>query len=404
VFVGDNKKICSLIYSSGKHKFMWRLISFALILISLLAFSACDGGQEAISPPPPLVGVVKVERARSVWEPEFVGAATGSLEVEVRARVGGILEKRTYQEGAMVKAGTQLFLIDPEPYEIALQKAQAQLAQNQAAREKAGLDNARFSALFKEQAASQKDRDDAAMNYKAALANEQMGKAMVREAQMNLGYTKVTAPIDGIVSKETNSAGTLITTANSLLTTMAQVDPMHINFAFPSAEYHDLREMVNKGVIELPPDGKFLVRIIKPDGEACAHTGKIVFIDSSEDARTSTISAKVELPNPDRELMPGQFVRVRLTGAKLNNVVLIPQQALLNSEQGGAVYIVDKNNVARRRVITLGYSFGDKLQVVEGINEGDVVIVEGMLKVHPDMPVRVAAPAAPAGAAASGQN
>jgi membrane fusion protein (multidrug efflux system) len=381
---------------------MWRLISSALILTSFLVISACDGGQKSMAPPPPLVGAAKVVQAHSVWEPEFVGNTTGSLEIEVRARVGGILEERTYQEGAMVKAGTQLFLIDPEPYEIALQKAKAQLAQNQAAREKAGLDNARFSALFKEQAASQKDRDDAAMNYKAALANEQMGKAFVREAQMNLGYTKVTAPIDGIVSKEANSVGTLITAANSLLTTMVQVDPLHINFAFPGSEYRDLRDMVSKGIIDLPPDGKFLVQVIKPDGQACANIGKIVFIDSSEDARTATISAKVELPNPDRELMPGQYVRVRLTGAKLNNVILIPQQALLNSAQGVAVYVVDKDNFARRRQITLGYNFGDKLQVVEGLDEGEVVIVEGMLKVHPDMPVKVASPAA--AVPASGQN
>lgn len=347
-------------------------------------------------PPPPLVGAVSMKRTDIIWEPEFIGQTAGSLEVEIRARVGGILEKRTYEEGAFVKNGTQLFLIDPEPYEIALQKAQAQLAQSQADLERTRLDNSRFSKLFAENAASQKDRDDAAMAFKSAQANVQMGQALVREAKMNLGYTKVTAPIDGIVSKEVNSVGTLISIgSNSLLTHMVQVNPLHINFAFPSTEYRNLRNMIDDKVLQLPEDNKFKIQIVKPDGQVYGEFGKIVFTDSIEDPRTATIRAKVEVNNDHNQLMPGQYVRVRLTGGILKDIVMVPQRALLPSQTGSAaVYVVDvdNENTAQRREITLGYRFGDQLQVISGLEDGDMVIVEGLVKVHPNSKVRLITP------------
>ncbi len=374
-----------------------RRVVLALMGLSVfIAICGCDGKPAAQNPPPALVGAITMERTDVVWEPEFIGQTAGSLEVEVRARVGGILEKRTYAEGAFVKAGTQLFLIDPEPYDIALQKALAQLAQAEANLEKAKLDNTRFSKLFAENAASQKDRDDAATALKSAQANELMGRALVREAKMNLGYTKVAAPIDGIVSKEVNSVGTLITTTNGLLTTMVQVNPMHINFSFPSTEYRNLRAMIDEGVLVLPEGGNFKIQIIKPDGKLYDALGKIVFTDSIEDPKTATVRAKIEVPNKENELMPGQYVRARLAGGMLKNVVLVPQRALLNSALGAAVYVVSQDNTAERREITLGHRFGDRLQVIHGLETGDRVIVEGMIKVHPGAKVRLAesAPAA----------
>lgn len=376
-----------------------RKILTAFIGICLLtAVVACENKPAPTGPPPALVGVEVIKRADVVWEPEFIGQTAGSLEVEIRARVGGILEKRTYEEGAFVKAGTQLFLIDPEPYEIALQKAEAQLAQYQASLEKARLDSERFSKLFSQNAASQKDRDDAASAFKVAQANVQMGQALVREAKMNLGYTKVSAPINGIVSKEAISVGTLINTAtNSLLTTMVQVNPLHVNLGFPSTEYRNLRAMVDDGILKLPPDNKFIVEIIKADGKLYSEAGKIVFIDSIEDPKTATIRAKVEVKNDDNQLMPGQYVRIRLTGGVLNNVVLLPQRALLNSPRGAAVYVVNNENRAMRREITLGHRFGEHLQVVSGLEAGDKVIVDGLIKVHPNALVRFEEPKPAAG-------
>ncbi|MDR1396745.1 MAG: efflux RND transporter periplasmic adaptor subunit [Desulfarculales bacterium] len=364
-----------------------KTVSTLMLLGMASLFCACDRPDQ-VAPPPPTVKVFKVDQADVPWSPEFIGQTAGSLEVEIRGRVGGILEKRMYTEGAFVKAGTDLFLIDQEPYDIALQRARAVLAQAEAERERTQLDNARFSRLFAEKAASEKDRDDALMAYKATLANEQLARAQVREARMNLGYTKVTAPIDGIVSKENYSVGTLITANNSLLTTMVQVNPLNVNFSFPSLQYYEIRRMVDEGLLDLP-GGKFQAQLIKRSGEVFPGSGRIIFVDSKEDPQTATIRAKIEVDNPDNGLSPGQYVRIKLDGGVLRRIMLIPQQALVNSESGYSVYVVNRDGKAELRNIKLGYTFDSQRQVISGLEPGEIIVTEGMIKVHPGLQLKI---------------
>jgi membrane fusion protein (multidrug efflux system) len=297
------------------------------LIACLLALAACSSGKSPQAPPAPVVEIMDVAAADADWEPEFVGQTAGYLEVEIRARVGGILEKRAFEEGQFVKQGTQLFQIDPVTYRIALKRAQGVLAQAEARLERTRREHVRIAALFKEEAVSEKERDEAEMAFREAEADLEVARANLEDARVNLGYTRVDSPITGIVRKESCSVGTLVNTSDgSLLTTMVQVDPLYVNFSVPGADFAQLKHLMKSGMLTRP-EGRQLVTIVYPDGSEHAQPGTVVFTDSSEDPQTATVRSKVELANPEAALMPGQFVRVRPRGLRLKKVVLIPRQA-----------------------------------------------------------------------------
>jgi membrane fusion protein (multidrug efflux system) len=211
---------------------------------------------------------------------------------------------------------------------------------------------------------------------------------------VKLGYTRVDAPISGIVRKESCSVGTLVTTTaeGSLLTTMVQVDPLYINFSVPGSDFTRVRQMIQSGAVSRP-EGKQLVTVVNPDGSLHPEPGTIVFTDSTEDPKTATIRAKVELPNPDAQLMPGQFVRVRLKGLQLKQVMLIPRQAIFTTQQGPSVYVVDKDMKAGMRQITEQFSIGKQSVISSGLREGERIITAGIMKVQPGATVREASAA-----------
>lgn len=361
----------------------------------VLAGAACNGSNRGNqAPPPPLVEIMDVTLQDVDWEPEFIGQAAGFLEVEIRARVGGILEKRIFEEGQFVKQGTQLFQIDPVPYKIVLERSKGVLAQAEANQERTRREYVRVAALFEEDAVSEKELDEAEMAFKAAAADLQVARANLHDAEVKLEYTRVDAPISGIVRKESCSVGTLVTTTaeGSLLTTMVQVDPLYINFSVPGPDFARVRQLIQSGAISRP-GGKQLVTIVYPDGRLHPQPGAIVFTDSSEDPKTATIRAKVELPNPDSQLMPGQFVRVRLKGLQLKHVLLIPRQAIFTTQQGPSVYVLDKDMKAGMRQITEQFSLGKQTIISAGLREGDRIITAGMMKVQPGATVREASAA-----------
>ncbi len=360
----------------------------------ILAFAACKGANRGAQTPPPLVEIMEVKLVDAAWEPEFIGQAAGFLEVEIRARVGGILEKRIFEEGQFVKQGTQLFQIDPVPYKIVLERFQGALAQAEAHLERTRREYVRVAALFDEGAVSEKERDEAEMAFKAAAADLQVARANLHDAEVKLGYTRVDAPISGIVRKESCSVGTLVTTTaeGSLLTTMVQVDPLYINFSVPGRDFARIRQFIESGAISRP-GGKQLVTIVYPDGSLHPQPGTIVFTDSTEDPKTATIRSKVELPNHDSRLMPGQFVRVRLTGLQLRNVLIIPRQAVFTTQQGTSVYVLDKDMKAEMRQVTEQFDIGTQVVVSSGLREGERIITAGMMKVQPGATVREASSA-----------
>lgn len=363
------------------------------LMVCMLAAAACSSDTAEQAPPPPLVEIMDIKAENVEWEPEFIGQTAGFLDVEVRARVGGILEKRLFQEGQFVQQGTQLFQIDPVPYEIELERCKGVLAQAEAQLERTRREHDRITPLFKDNAVSERERDEAEMAFRAAQADLQVARANVRDAEVRLSYTRAYAPISGMVRKESRSVGTLVatTTDASLLTTMVQVDPLYVNFSVPGSDFTLMRHLRQSGIL-LWPAGELEAMVITADGEQHPHPGLIVFTDSTEDPKTATVRGKVQLPNPDSALMPGQFVRVRPRGMKLLDAILIPKQAIFVSQQGPAVYIVDEDMQVHLRPITEKLSVGSRRLISAGLTDGERIVTAGLMKVLPGQTVRAVSP------------
>ncbi|MEN3030292.1 efflux RND transporter periplasmic adaptor subunit [Chromobacterium amazonense] len=365
------------------------------LLLGVLAASlaACGQKPEANGPgamPPVPVAVIKVQPANVPVSYEFVGQAAGSREVEVRARVGGILQKRSYTEGKPVKAGDLLFQIDPEPFKAALDQAKGNLQVQQAQLLRAKQDYERILPLFKENAVSQKDRDDAVAAYNAAKASVAAAQAQVEQAQINLGYTRVTAPISGITSQEARSEGSLVaTTADaSLLTKVSQLDPIYVNFSMSDSDMLNLRKMQHAGKLKLANGGGFEVLLKLADGSMYGKTGHLNFTDSLVDTNTGTIRSRATFANPQGSILPGQFVRVQLNGAVRTQAITVPQRAVLTTQQGKMVWVVgDDGKVAPRPIVT-SQEVGLNVLVEQGLKSGDQVVVDNIIKLRPGAAVK----------------
>ncbi|MFN3460090.1 MAG: efflux RND transporter periplasmic adaptor subunit [Oceanibaculum sp.] len=364
-----------------------------------LSVAACEDQKSAnasapAAPPPPEVLLKTVEAKDIPISYEYAGRVAGSREVEVRARVSGILMERTYTEGELVKQGDLLFLIDPAPYEAALAQAEAMLQQQQANLAQADREWKRISALFERNAVSARERDSALSTLELAKATVAGARAELRTARINLDYTRVEAPISGVTSQEAVSEGSLVGTGqdSSLLTRISQLDPVYVNFAVPDAESLQLRNMQESGALTLPADGRLRVDLRLSDGSAMGDAGYVDFTDSTIDPSTGTIRNRAVVANPNRDLMPGQFVRVQVKGMVLRNAVTVPQVAVLQGAQGMMVYVVNGENVATPRPIRIGRAIGDSWLVQDGLKDGERVIVEGVIKVRPGQTVRPAEP------------
>ncbi|RKQ73452.1 membrane fusion protein (multidrug efflux system) [Oceanibaculum indicum] len=378
----------------------FRLFTIAAGMVALgLSVAACEeqkqanGGAQA-APPPPEVLLTTVETRDIPVSYEYAGRVTGSREVEVRARVSGILMERTYTEGEKVKQGDLLFLIDPAPYEAALAQAEAMLQQQQASLAQAEREWKRISSLFERNAVSARERDSALSTLELAKATVAGARAELRTARINLDYTRVEAPISGVTSLEAVSEGSLVGTGqdSSLLTRISQLDPVYVNFAVPDAESLQLRNMRESGALTQPADGRLRVDLRLSDGSIVADAGYVDFTDSTIDPNTGTIRNRAVVANPGSDLMPGQFVRVMVNGMVLRDAVTVPQAAVLQGPQGMMVYVVDGENTATPRPIKIGRAIEDSWLVRDGLKTGDRVIVEGVIKVRPGQKVRPAEP------------
>jgi membrane fusion protein (multidrug efflux system) len=357
--------------------------------------------------PPAQVTTIKVEPKTLPATYEYVGQTTGSKEVEVRARVTGILEKKMFEEGSRVKAGQQLFLIDPKPLQAQTAALEADLVRAQAQKAQAERELARLKPLAERRAVGQKEADDAASNLDIANASVKAAQAKLAEVELNLGYTRVTAPIAGLSSRAPKSEGSLVTANDTLLTTISQVDPMWIPFPVAENVQLALNRAVQEGRLTLPKDWSFDVAVQLSDGSVLKRRGKINFADTRINPATGTFELRAEIPNADGALKPGQFVRVKLMGAVRNNALAVPQVAVMDSPQGKFVYVAGKDkdgkDVAAVRTVTLGdwvTADDTNLWIVEsGLKPGDVVIVDGVAKLRPGAPIVLGTGAPPAGGA-----
>lgn len=379
-----------------------------LLTTALFAVAACGpqqppGGMAGF--PAPEVTVQTVEPAAYPVSFEYVGQTAGSKDAEVRARVTGIVEKRLYQEGAPVRAGQPLFLIDAKPFETQVAAAEADLARARAQKTQADREAARLKPLAESRAIGQKEADDAASAAELAAAAVKAAQARLAEARLNLSYTRVVSPIDGLSSRAQQSEGSLVNANTTLLTTVSQVDPIWVLFSVSDNEQLTLNRAMAEGRLSLPRNNAFEVAIRLSDGSTFPRSGRINFADSRVNPQTGTFEMRAEIANADLALRPGQFVRVVLAGAERRAALAVPQVAVLEGPQGKFVYVVGKDGegreIAEARPVVVGdwsQSGGVNVWLIEsGLKAGDRVIVDGLARIMmPNTPVRVSAPAAAA--------
>jgi len=344
--------------------------------------------------PPTQVGTITVQPKLVLAPFEYTGQTAGSREVEVRARVTGILLKRSFLEGGAVKQGQSLYTIDPAPFQAAFARAEADVGVASARLDQAKRESARLRALVADKFVSQKLADDAVSAEAIGEAELKAARARLTEARLNLEYTRVESPASGIASRSQRSEGTLVSGPEVLLTTVTQVDPIWVNFGIPDDERLRLQKETDAGRLVLPQDGRFEVMVRLADGSVYARTGRLAFADIRISGQTGTSDARAELPNPEGRLRPGQFVRVTLNGATRPNAVLVPQRAVLEGPQGKFVYVVDEKSTAQARPVEVGEWAGSDWIITGGLKAGERVIIDGVMRIDPGAPVKVAEPAA----------
>jgi len=372
-------------------KNIWAIVTL-LLISTLLAACGQDKEQEAKpgagAPPAMPVTVLEVQPTTIPISAEAVAQTEGAKEVEIRPRVGGILLKRLYEEGDSVKEGQAMFLIDPEPYKIALAQARAALAEQQARIEQARREEARLKGLLATQSISEREYDTAVSDLAVAKATAQRAEASVREAELNLSYTTVTAPVGGISGRFRFSEGALVEPNTSLLTTVIQLSPIWVRFSFSDNELAELGGRLNEQNVKE-------VSLVLPDGSEYKEKGKLNFAASQIDPTLGTQQLRATFENKDRRLLPGQFVRARVVTGEREGVFLLPQPAVMNSDQGSFVYVINAQNQANPQPVTTGSWIGKELVVLDGLNAGDKVVVDNLLKVRPGMAVSPQLPGAP---------
>jgi len=369
---------------------------FLLVLPFAAWLAGCgpSGGAEKKGGPggfgPAEVSVFTVEAKSLPASFEYTGQTVGSREVEVRARVSGILLKRNFTEGRPVKAGESLYTIDPATFAAALARSEADVAAAAARYDQAQRNAARLKPLYAEKAVSQKDYDDAISAENIGAADLKAARARLVQDRLNLDYTKVEAPISGVASRSQRSEGTLVSGPDMLLTTVVQVDPIWILFGVPDNEAGRIRREVEAGRLQLPKGGSFEVEVRLSDGSVYQKKGKLNFSDIKVTPATGTRESRAEVPNPSGALQPGEFVRVILRGAVRPNATTVPQRAVLEGPQGKFVYVVSDKSAAEARPVVLGEWAGNEWIVTEGLKPGDRVIIDGLMKLGPGAPVKVA--------------
>lgn len=314
---------------------------------------------------------------------EFVGVAESSHLVEIRSRVEGYLWKIAYTEGSFVQEGDLLFEIDPRQFEAATQEAKGELARQHAILWAAQQSVSRYKPLYEQKAASKKDLDDATAQMLAGEASVETAAGKLKEAELNLSYTSITTPISGLSGRSKYREGTLITPSiNGLLTTVAIIDPIWVNFTVSDYYLLNNNEEIAKNQLKYPENNNFEVSLILADGSEFPYLGEVNFTSPTLDQNTGTMMVRSIFKNPQKELRPGQFVRARVTGATRPNAIIVPQQSVQQGAKGMYVYVVNQEGKAEMRYVATGDWYKNNWIIKEGLSPGDVVIVEGVNKVN----------------------
>jgi len=294
-----------------------------------------------------------------------------------------LLERQAFRDGATVRRGSLLFVIDRQPFEAALAQAKANLAQAEASAANSEQNLARIKRLIADNAVSQQDLDSAVAHDRADRASVEAARAAVHEAELNLGYTQITAPRDGAVSKALVKPGALVTVALTLLTTLYSANPIHVNFALGEQRMLELTRRVHD---KATTEGEFRLRLV--DGSTYPQAGRLDFVDAAVDPKNDTLQVRIVVPNPDGLLRPGQFVRVLVPSAARPDAILVPEKAVQELQGLKTVYVLDAGNKASVRQITATQRLGSDWVVDGGLAAGDIVVIDGLQKVTPGATVK----------------
>ncbi|OGV76682.1 MAG: efflux transporter periplasmic adaptor subunit [Methylotenera sp. RIFCSPLOWO2_02_FULL_45_14] len=358
-------------------------LSSMLVVITLMTcfmLAGCDKKQDAVKAkgqmPPMPVGVITLQPTSVPISAEAVAQTEGAKEVEIRPRVGGILLKKLFEEGSAIKAGQAMFLIDPVPFQIALSSAKAQLAQQKARVEQTQREAQRLQGLLATQSISQREADNAASDNALARAGLAQYEASVREDELNLSYTTVISPLSGVAGRFEFSEGALVNANTSLLTKVSQISPIWVRFSLSDSELTQVGGYLSLANVKE-------VRLILPNGEEYAKKGQLNFAASGIDPTLGTQQLRATFENADKRLLPGQFVRVRVITGQKDGVFVVPQTAVMTNDQGKFVYVANSKNEATIKPIVAGNWVGKDWVVLSGLEAGDKVIVDNIIKLRP---------------------
>ena len=366
------------------------VLACALVGAGLIYWQRGDRPSAAATAPPtvpaPQVGVLAIKAKALPLLFTYAGRVAGFRDVEIRAQVSGILLKREFSEGAHVKQGDVLFRIDPRPYEVALDRAKAQLAQAEATLRQATDNWKRVDELVKRQVSTEKQHEDARAALEQAKAAVQLNQAEVHNAELNLGYTTIVSPVTGVTRLVSPPEGSLVLAQQTVLTSITQLDPAYVNFSFTDSEYQAARDLSQRLPTPIAREN-LSVELQYGNGAPFAGKGKIDASANRVDEQTGTIQARAILANPDGALLPGQFVRIVIKGVTLPDAIVVPTKAVSQGPQGPFVYVVGPESKAQTRPLQLGREVDEGWIVEAGLKDGDTVIVDGLMRVRPGAPV-----------------
>ena len=364
------------------------IIGLACLLL-IVSVAGCKKGPQSQGRPPAEVSVVRIEPRDTPIVVEFVAQTQSSHQVEIRARVNAFLDKRTYVEGSLVKTGQVMFKMDPKPFQAQLEAEQGALEQQQARLVTARANLKRVKPLAEQDALSQKDLDDATGQEQAAAAAVETAKANVEQARLNLSYTTISSPVTGLSSYARIQDGAYVSQANSLLTYVAQTNPIWVNFSISENDVLKYRGQAEKGQLIVPKEGAYGVEVLLGDGSIYPHKGRVTFADAEYNTQTGTFLIRATLPNPKDVLRPGQFVRAHLLGAVRPKAILVPQRAVQQGSKGHFVWVATREGKAESRPVVVGEWQGNDWFITEGLKTGDQVVVDGGLTLQPGAPVKI---------------
>ena len=389
---------------------MNNVIRNVVLLLPLFAagllIAGCKNGAMQAKPAggsPVEVSVVTLKPQPVNLTVELPGRTTAYRVAEVRPQVSGIVKKRLFTEGSEVKAGQLLYQIDPETYQARVDSAKAAQAKAEAMEHSARLKAERYRTLVRTKAVSEQDQVEMEATWKQTVADVAAAKAALDSARINLDHTRVTAPISGRIGKSTVTEGALVTAEQpTALSTIQQLDPLYVDLNQSSTEMLNLKRELAAGQAEGSTPAQSTVKVLFEDGSEYGQTGVLEFSDVTVNQTTGTVILRAIVANPRQELLPGMFVRARIDKGQRPNAILVPAASISRNSKGlPTVMLVDKQSAVEARLVQTGQNLGDQVLITKGLTEGEQLIVEGLQKIKPGVPVKAVAWTAPAGGAAS---